>query len=95
MTIQIPDEFNEGQASKVTCTTTYTCPKHMPNFKWNYGGVPAFTNIIKTGNARWRAVSTLTFTASANDNGRSLICYAQFTGGQMQEVSITLRVKSK
>lgn len=92
LTIQSPDEFREGHSSNVTCTALYTCPKHVPTFRWNYGSIPASTDIIMIGNSQWKAVSTLTFTASANNNGKSLTCYAQFTGGQRQEVSITLRV---
>ncbi|TMS11328.1 Myelin-associated glycoprotein [Larimichthys crocea] len=55
--------------------------------------MPASTDTSQRRRAQWTTVSTLTFTASANDDGRSLKCYAQFTGGQRQEVSITLRVK--
>uniref|UniRef100_A0A8P4KMX6 Ig-like domain-containing protein n=1 Tax=Dicentrarchus labrax TaxID=13489 RepID=A0A8P4KMX6_DICLA len=89
------DEFLEGQPSKVTCTAVYTCPKHIPTFKWNYGSMPTSTDTRKSQSAQWKTVSTLTFTASASDHGRSLTCSAQFTGGQRQEESITLRVKKK
>ncbi|XP_074510099.1 uncharacterized protein LOC141779249 isoform X2 [Sebastes fasciatus] len=87
------DEFLEGQASGVTCTSSYTCPKHIPTLTWNYGSMPASTDTSKTGAAEWRTVSKLTFTASANDHGRSLTCHARFTGAQTTEKSITLRVK--
>ncbi|XP_035528098.1 uncharacterized protein LOC118335777 isoform X2 [Morone saxatilis] len=87
------DEFLEGQPSKVTCNAVYTCPKHIPTFKWNYGSMPTSTDTIKSQSAQWKTVSTLTFTASAKDHGRSLTCSAQFTGGPRQEASITLRVK--
>ncbi|XP_054478238.1 Schwann cell myelin protein-like isoform X2 [Anoplopoma fimbria] len=87
------DEFLEGQASKVTCTVSYTCPKPIPTLTWNYGSMPASTATIKTKNTEWRTVSTLTFTASAKDHGQSLTCIARFIGGQKQEKSITLRVK--
>ncbi|XP_044063589.1 uncharacterized protein LOC122881428 isoform X2 [Siniperca chuatsi] len=94
LTIQsTSDEFLEGQASKVTCTASYTCSKHLPTLTWNYGSMPASTDTSNSGNAQWRTVSTLTFTASANDHGRSLTCYARFTGGQRQERSITIHVK--
>ncbi|XP_031708908.1 sialoadhesin-like [Anarrhichthys ocellatus] len=89
------DEFLEGQASKVICTASYTCPKHIPTLTWNYGTMPASTDTSKRGNTEWRSVSTLTFTASAKDHGRSLTCSAQFTGGQRQEKSITLQVKNE
>lgn len=86
-------EFLEGHASKVTCTASYTCSKDVPVLTWNYDRMPASTDTREITNAQWRTVSTLTFTASANDNGRSLICYAKFRRGQREEKSITLRVK--
>nr|XP_046255332.1 uncharacterized protein LOC124064705 [Scatophagus argus] len=94
LTIQSPsDEFLEGEARKVTCMVSYTCAKDLPSLTWNYGSMPASTDIKKSANTRFTAVSTLTFTASANDNGRSLTCYAQFNDGQRLEASRTLRVK--
>ncbi|KAL7393025.1 hypothetical protein ABVT39_005495 [Epinephelus coioides] len=86
-------EFLEGQASKVTCTASYTCPKHVPVLTWNYASMPASSETRQSGSAEWKTVSTLTFTPSGKDHGRSLTCYAQFSGGQRQERSITLRVK--
>ncbi|XP_025767073.1 myelin-associated glycoprotein isoform X2 [Oreochromis niloticus] len=87
-------EFLEGEPNKVTCTVSYTCYRNIPTLTWNYGNMPASSDTSKlSGGAQWRTVSTLTFTASANDNGRSLICYARFPGGQTREASITLRVK--
>ncbi|XP_042346437.1 uncharacterized protein LOC121946082 isoform X2 [Plectropomus leopardus] len=86
-------EFLEGQASKVNCTASYTCVKHIPTLTWNYESMSASTNTYKIGSAEWMTVSTLTFTASGTDHGRYLTCYAHFTGGQRQERSITLRVK--
>lgn len=95
ITIQSPDEFLEGEPSKVTCTALYTCPQHAPVFKWSYGSMPVSNDISKIENAKWRAESTLTFTASANDNGRSLTCFVQFTDNQRQEASVTVWVKSE
>ncbi|KAM6936706.1 uncharacterized protein PEZ65_006764 [Lycodopsis pacificus] len=43
------DEFLEGQASKVSCTASYTCPKHIPTLTWNYGSMPASTDTSKRG----------------------------------------------
>uniref|UniRef100_A0A3B5K7R4 Ig-like domain-containing protein n=1 Tax=Takifugu rubripes TaxID=31033 RepID=A0A3B5K7R4_TAKRU len=63
-----------GQPSKVTCTATFTCLKQAPVFKWSYGNMPAFTSISQIAKTQWKSESTLTFTASANDNGRSLTC---------------------
>lgn len=96
LTIQpTSQEFLEGQASKVTCTAQYTCPKHLPEFTWSYGGTTGPTETRKIGDALWRTVSTLTLTTSANDNGRYLKCSAQFTASQRQEAGIYLRVKSE
>ncbi|KAG8010164.1 Myelin-associated glycoprotein, partial [Nibea albiflora] len=95
LTIRPPstNEFLEGQASTVTCTVWYTCAKDLPTLRWNYDSMPASTETRKTRTAQWTTVSTLSFTASGNDDGRSLRCYAQFTGGQTADASITLRVK--
>ncbi|CAJ1061623.1 uncharacterized protein LOC122881428 isoform X3 [Xyrichtys novacula] len=86
------NEFNEGQATRVTCTASYTCPKQNPTLTWNYANMPASTVTSSSGSAQWITVSTLSFTASPSDQGRSLTCYARFSGGQRQE-SITLNVK--
>ncbi|XP_039885370.1 uncharacterized protein LOC120732093 isoform X5 [Simochromis diagramma] len=87
-------EFLERDQSTVTCTVSYTCYRNIPTLTWNYGNMPASSDTSKlSGGAQWRTVSTLTFTASANDNGRSLICYARFAGGQTRRATITLRVK--
>ncbi|XP_056236064.1 uncharacterized protein LOC130171837 isoform X2 [Seriola aureovittata] len=94
LTISAPsEEFLEGYASKVICTASYTCPKNVPTLTWNYMSMPASTDTRNIANAKWTTVSTLTFTASANDHGRSLTCYAEFSGGGRLEESITLRVK--
>ncbi|KAK5862485.1 hypothetical protein PBY51_017876 [Eleginops maclovinus] len=90
---QTSDEFLEGQPRTVTCTASFTCPKSIPTLTWNYGNMPTTTENGKSGIAGWRTVSTLTFTASSNDHGRSLTCYARLIGGQRLEKSITLRVK--
>ncbi|XP_072250597.1 uncharacterized protein [Leuresthes tenuis] len=88
------NEFLEGIASKVTCTALYTCPKDIPTLTWNYAGMPASTHTIQVEeNTLWKTVSTLIFTSTANDHGRSLICDARFTGGQTQQARITLQVK--
>uniref|UniRef100_A0A3P8RBQ1 Ig-like domain-containing protein n=1 Tax=Astatotilapia calliptera TaxID=8154 RepID=A0A3P8RBQ1_ASTCA len=87
-------EFLERDQSTVTCTVSYTCYRNIPTVTWNYGNMPASSDTSKlSGGAQWRTVSTLTFTASANDNGRSLICYARFAGGQTRRATIILRVK--
>ncbi|XP_055359206.1 uncharacterized protein LOC114843099 [Betta splendens] len=86
-------EFLEGQASSVTCTASYTCSKDQPVLTWNYNSMPASTSTQKVGDTQWNTVSTLTFTASATDNGKSMRCYAKFQNGQRQEASISLRVK--
>ncbi|XP_069549453.1 uncharacterized protein [Brachyistius frenatus] len=86
------DEFLEGYPSKVTCTASYTCAKDKPTLTWNYGSMPATTDDTKL-KIEWRTVSTLTFTSSANDHGRSLTCYARFAERQTQQASITIRVK--
>ncbi|XP_047453829.1 myelin-associated glycoprotein-like [Mugil cephalus] len=85
------NEFLEGYPSKVTCTATYTCSKHRPTLTWSYGNMP--TSTATTKEAQWKTISTLTFTSSANDPGRSLTCYAVFSNGERQETSITLQVK--
>ncbi|KAG7242185.1 hypothetical protein INR49_024231, partial [Caranx melampygus] len=90
---QSSQEFLEGYASTVTCTATYTCPADTPTLRWNYENMPASTATEKVSNTQWKAVSTLRFTASGNDHGKSLTCYAQFTGGGRQEKSIILSVK--
>ncbi|CAK6960430.1 uncharacterized protein LOC121905273 isoform X1 [Scomber scombrus] len=95
LNITTSEEFLDGYSKTITCTALYTCPQHLPTLTWNYDSMPASTDIKKTGSAQWKAVSTLTFTASANDHGRSLICYSRFTGGQKLEASITLRVKNE
>ncbi|KAM9723396.1 uncharacterized protein ACNS7B_018820 [Menidia menidia] len=91
----VSKEFLEGIASKVTCTASYTCPRNMPTFTWNYGSMPISTSTTQvSGNTvLWKTSSTLTFTSSASDHGRSLTCYAQFSGAQKQQTSITLNVK--
>lgn len=58
--------------------------------------MPASTTISSIAKTQWKSESTLTFTASANDNGRSLTCYMQFNDGTgRQEATVPLRVKSK
>lgn len=96
LNIRSPEEFLEGQPSKVTCTATFTCLKQAPVFKWSYGNMPAFTTTSQIAKTQWKSESTLTFTASANDNGRSLTCYMQFNDGTgRQEAMVPLRVKSE
>lgn len=88
-------EFLEGQPTEVTCTASYTCPNHLPTIRWNYDNMKTLSHTTKAGKTLFRSVSTLTFIASAEDNGRFLTCYAQFSDGPTQDQSITLRIKSK
>lgn len=58
--------------------------------------MPASTNIFPITKTQWKSESTLIFTASANDNGRSLTCYMQLNDGTgRQEAMVPLRVKSE
>ncbi|XP_041834941.1 uncharacterized protein LOC121635704 [Melanotaenia boesemani] len=90
------NEFLEGIASQVTCTASYMCAQYKPVLTWNYEDMPASTHTTKVplnGVTSWKTVSTLTLTLSAKDHGKALRCYAQFTEGNLQQTSITLRVK--
>lgn len=86
------EEFPEGRAKEITCTAAYTCPEHAPTLTWNYGSMPASTYTIDSGHHKWTTVSKLIFTASTDDHGRSLTCYASFSGLWRQQVSINLQV---
>lgn len=94
LTVDSPYEFNEGQPTKVTCTASYTCAKHTPTITWNRDSMPVSTDILHARNTL-NYVSTLTFTASAKDDGRYLTCNARFADGRTQDKSVWLRVKSK
>lgn len=95
LTVDSPDEFKEGQPTKVTCTASYTCAKYTPSITWNRDSMPVSTDILNTRKTLMKYVSTLTFTASAKDDGRYLTCNARFADGQTQDKSVRLRVKSK
>lgn len=95
LTVNSPDEFNEGQQTKVTCTASYTCAKYIPTITWNRGGMPVSNDVLKMGKTLMKYVSTLTFTASAIDDGSDLTCTARYPTGQAQVKSVRLRVKSK
>lgn len=88
----VSTEYLEGVPSKVTCEASYTCSKDAPVLTWNFANMPVDRDIKASGSLQ-KTVSTLTFTASAKDNGKSLICYAKFPGVQAQEKSMTIRVK--
>ncbi|XP_029929189.1 uncharacterized protein LOC115374422 isoform X2 [Myripristis murdjan] len=87
------EEFLEGNAREVSCSVFYSCPQHLPTLSWNYGKVQPPTENQKISTGQWKSVSRLTFTAAAQDHGKPLTCYAKFTGGRTQEMSITLQVK--
>ncbi|XP_055019477.1 uncharacterized protein LOC110171494 isoform X2 [Boleophthalmus pectinirostris] len=87
------EEFLEGVPSKVTCTASYTCAQNKPTLTWNYGNMEASSHTSSSGKALWKTISTVNFISAAKDHGKSLTCYAVFTGGQRQEASISLRVK--
>lgn len=95
LAINSPDEFKEGQPTKVTCTATYTCAKHTPTITWSHDSMPVSTDLLNTGTPLMKYVSTLTFTASAKDDGKSLTCNARFADDLTQDKSVRLRVKSK
>ncbi|XP_023185964.1 myelin-associated glycoprotein-like isoform X1 [Xiphophorus maculatus] len=88
----VSTEYFEGVPSKVTCEASYTCSKDAPVLTWNFANMPVDKDIKESGSLQ-KTVSTLTFTASAKDNGKSLICYATFPGVPTQEKSMTIRVK--
>lgn len=95
LTVNSPDEFNEGLQTKVTCTAAYSCAKHTPTVTWNRGGMPVSTDVLIMGKTLMKYVSRLTFTASAIDDGSDLTCTARYPTGQTQETSVRLRVKSE
>uniref|UniRef100_A0A3Q2PZB6 Ig-like domain-containing protein n=1 Tax=Fundulus heteroclitus TaxID=8078 RepID=A0A3Q2PZB6_FUNHE len=89
-------EYLEGFPSTVRCTASYTCSNNRPSLTWNYANMPVSSNTVKeSGKTMWTTVSTLTFTPSAKDHGHHLTCFARFDGGQTQEKSITISVKSE
>ncbi|XP_054898382.1 sialoadhesin-like [Poeciliopsis prolifica] len=85
-------EYVEGVPNQVTCEASYTCSSNAPVLKWYYSNMPV-TRDIKTLGTLQKTVSTLTFTASAKDNGNDLTCSANFPGGETQQKSLTIRVK--
>uniref|UniRef100_A0A3B4BLB4 Ig-like domain-containing protein n=1 Tax=Periophthalmus magnuspinnatus TaxID=409849 RepID=A0A3B4BLB4_9GOBI len=91
----VTEEFLEGVLTKVTCTASYTCAQNKPILTWNYDNMEATSRTSSSGKAQWKTISTLNFISAAKDHGESLTCYAHFTGGQGQNASISLRVKSK
>ncbi|XP_029959554.1 uncharacterized protein LOC115397408 [Salarias fasciatus] len=88
-----PGEVKEGATKTVTCSVSYKCKKNTPNIKWNDNNEKSSQYTTKVYASSYRTVSTVTFTGSAGDDGKTLTCTAQFLTGETSD-SATIRIKS-
>uniref|UniRef100_H3ASG3 Ig-like domain-containing protein n=1 Tax=Latimeria chalumnae TaxID=7897 RepID=H3ASG3_LATCH len=87
-----PKEITENVTVTVTCTTSHTCPAAPPGLTWNGAQGPSTVQHRPLQDGLWEVSSTLTFTPSYTDHGKSLTCQVMYSGGKWTESSIELRV---
>nr|XP_014343703.1 PREDICTED: sialic acid-binding Ig-like lectin 9 [Latimeria chalumnae] len=90
-----PKEITENVTVTVTCTTSHTCPAAPPGLTWNGAQGPSTVQHRPLQDGLWEVSSTLTFTPSYTDHGKSLTCQVIYPEGKYTENSIELHVRCK
>ncbi|KAL2101293.1 hypothetical protein ACEWY4_003054 [Coilia grayii] len=84
-------EVRSGDSVTVSCSVSHSCPPHPPTFTWSHNGnVTIQSEALNDG--QHKLTSSLTFTASANDHQKPIICSAQHHGGKTASSSRILKV---
>ncbi|XP_060744036.1 uncharacterized protein LOC132857929 [Tachysurus vachellii] len=85
-------EFFEGVEEDIVCSVTYMCAKDRPYIIWSGEDLPGSKFQVTKQEKKQIARSTLKFTPTARDHGKTITCQADFKGN-VQTVKITLRIK--
>uniref|UniRef100_H3A2I9 Ig-like domain-containing protein n=1 Tax=Latimeria chalumnae TaxID=7897 RepID=H3A2I9_LATCH len=88
-----PKEITENVTVAVTCTTSHTCPTAPPGLTWKGPQGSSTVQHRPLQDGLWEVSSTLTFTPSYTDHGKSLTCEVIYPEGKYTENSIKLRVR--
>uniref|UniRef100_A0A3B3I6C9 Ig-like domain-containing protein n=2 Tax=Oryzias latipes TaxID=8090 RepID=A0A3B3I6C9_ORYLA len=86
----------EGVAKSVICSVSYKCKKNIPHIDWNYEDMQSTIKIVKLSKHSYSMESNLTFIGGLDDDGKSLMCTAQFSSGKTSDsalLNITKYVK--
>ncbi|XP_065136677.1 myelin-associated glycoprotein-like [Paramisgurnus dabryanus] len=89
--ISLDEEVMSQKETTATCIVSHSCPSDLPQLTWSHKGMLSHSQSQDHG--QWNITSSLTFTPSREDHNKSLICSAEFSGGNKVTSSNTLKVK--
>lgn len=78
----------EGVAKSVICSVSYKCKKNIPHIDWNYEDMQSTIKIVKLSKHSYSMESNLTFIGGLDDDGKSLMCTAQFSSGKTSDSAL-------
>ncbi|XP_071376404.1 myelin-associated glycoprotein-like [Centroberyx affinis] len=88
----VSEELVAGGAVRVSCEVSHSCPLAPPSLSFGkHRGEVAVRNADE-GDGRWRSLSTITFTAKAEDHGKAVGCTVTHPGGQTATGDTVLNV---
>ncbi|KAM4735172.1 uncharacterized protein FYW61_005721 isoform 2-T2 [Anableps anableps] len=90
--VKPPGEVTEGVAKSVICSVTYKCKSNTPIIEWNFSDMQNLVKQQQISSNSYTTVSNLTFIGSLGDNGKPLICTAQFGTEETSDSSV-LQIK--
>ncbi|KAJ8005301.1 hypothetical protein DPEC_G00145210 [Dallia pectoralis] len=90
--LSVREEVKVGEVVFASCSVFYSCPSEPPLLTWGPSRTPS-NQSQQLVNGQWEVTSSLTFTSIINDNSKSLVCTAEYSGGEKVSSSKTLNVK--
>ncbi|TWW79382.1 Myelin-associated glycoprotein [Takifugu flavidus] len=91
ISLSIKGQVRKDRSTSAVCFVTHSCPTSPPVFTWSHAGSQKVQHTpVKDG--QWKAISTLRFQATKEDNNKHLRCRVTYKGGQQQEAASLLEV---
>ncbi|CAG6015716.1 unnamed protein product [Menidia menidia] len=92
ISLTVAEDHQENRPASASCSLSYFCPIHPPDFKWSHSGKMDHHS-QKLDEGRWSITSVLTFRPNQSDHNKPLWCNVTYRGGHQQSTFKTLKVK--
>ncbi|KAJ8289775.1 hypothetical protein GJAV_G00005190 [Gymnothorax javanicus] len=90
--LKVSGEVKAGTAVTASCSLFHSCPTDIPHIIWSHTGTSNVQSEEVT-NGQWKVTSTLTFTATASDHKKHLICTAEYPHKTTAQKAVSLNVR--
>ncbi|XP_065136644.1 sialoadhesin-like [Paramisgurnus dabryanus] len=89
---ELAADIIEGVEKTLTCTVHHSCQKNPPILSWNYENMSVSYDTKQLTGFELATFSTISFLGAKNDDGKKLICTANYSG-QKITASVDLHVQ--